>query len=186
MIHDLKKGTLVVQIPCEKRKVQILEQMVENETDRDKKKELEEKLQNYKVFLRYIQVSIVEAATRNYKFSKMVFLPDSSVKSFKAGLRQHVVLDSNLDKISEVEFEEDEKIMFIRGGRYYDYMYVHRWDGTYPPDPFPYYSSIMPVLAPASGYAPLSNAQLVDWKRLLFEAFANINFKMENFYEKHN
>jgi len=184
MINGLKKGVLIIQIPCERRKLAVLEKKAKNEADPEKKEKYSNELENYKLYLNFIQKSLMEAATKEYKFSKYVFLPDSSVVAFKNGQRKNILINESFEFVNDAEISENEQTLFLRGQRYYDFLYIHNWDSSYPPEPFPYYSAMATILSPPNSYEKIDWDKLIDWKALFYEALANLNFKLENFYQK--
>ncbi len=185
MITSLKKGVMVIQIPCEKRKLSVLEKQAKNEADPVKKDKYSNELANYKEYLKFIQKSLMEAASKEYKFSRYLFLPDSAVVAFKNGKRDNIFINDSFEFVNETEIEENELVLFLRGQRYYDFLYIHKWDNAYPPEPFPYYSAMATILSPPNSYEKLDWDKMIDWKALFYEALANLNYKLENFYEKH-
>ncbi len=185
MINKLKEGTLVIQLPCEKRKLEILEKKANNESDPQKKARYLEEFGNYKLYLNFIQSAIVKAATKHYTFSKLFFLPDTSVVAFKNGQRENTLINDSFEFVNNYKFEESELILLLRGQRYYDYLYIHNLDGSYPPDPFPYYSAMSVFLNAPNDYDKLDRKKQIESEKLLYQAFANLNYKLTGFYDKY-
>jgi hypothetical protein len=184
MINAFKRGTLVIQIPCDRKKLEVLENKATNETDKQKKVKYLEEFEKQKQNLNFIQTSMMEAAKKQFTFSKYVFLPDTAVLAFKNGQRDDIFIDDSFEFVNDIEISESELILFLRGQRHYDYLYIYNWNNSFPPEPFPYYSSMTTFIKASNDYDKKNYAAIVDWKKLFYEAFANLNLKLANFYEK--
>lgn len=185
LIKGLKSGTLIVQIPCEKQKLHVMKNLANKEKDPEKKAELQQNYEDQKDYLKMIQSAMIQAANHQYLFSNYYFLPDTSVVAFKKGERDNIFINDEFEYIPKVNIDDNSTILFLRGERQYDYLYVYKPDATYPPEPFPYYSSVKNPFKKARHSYKRDNARLMDWKKLFYEAFAHMNQNFNNFYDKH-
>ena len=186
LINELKKGTMVIQLPCERRKLELLRSKAKNESDSKKKNIYLEDYNNYILSLQYVQKSLIIAANQRYTFSNFVFVPDSLIVAFKNGQRKNIFVDKSLAFDNSVKIEEDNVVLFLRGERYFDYLYIHRFNGKFPFRPFPYYSSLSLKDGIPKDFSRFSIVTSFDWSSLFNEAISNINHKLYRFYDKHN
>lgn len=142
LAQGLKDGILIIQIPTDRRKLALLESMHEKETDLAKKALSKENLTNARDKLESVQYDMIAATLEYYKFSDFAFVPDSLIKEFKEGQRENIFLEYDLTLGKKVDIDDSKTIMFLRQHRDYDHLFVHQYDGTYPPAPFPYTSQL--------------------------------------------
>ncbi|MDF1696325.1 MAG: hypothetical protein P1U56_10850 [Saprospiraceae bacterium] len=183
IIKGLKKGTLLVQLPCERRKLEVMKKVVAAEKDLDKKAIKQKELDDYQMFLKNIQLEIINNFHTKYSFSKFAFIPDTLVKSFKNGVRNNLFVNSSLEIIDDVPIADDELVLFLRSHRDYDYFYFHKMDGSYPPKPFPYNTNISTLEAPAKGTHMPFERRTIEIH--IKDAIGNIDKKLISFYEQH-
>jgi len=184
LINELKEGTLVIQIPCEGRKLEVMEKLAISEKNVDKQRLLFKDLEEYKSNLKRMQSAMMEAANKEYRFSKYIFLPDTAVTAFKAGKRDQIAIDSSFNYLDVQNIGEAELIMYVRGTRNHDFLYIFKENGKYPPEPFPYHSSMNPVFSPTNSFNQKNDKIFFNWRKLFHEAFANLNFKLSRFYSR--
>ena len=183
LIHGLKDGTLIVQIPCERRKLEVLKKIYTNQKDPEKKKEQKKDYEEFKEYLRFVQETIIENTNKSYTFSKYAFVPDTLITAFKRGQRKNVFINESFEFTNDIEIGETELTLFLRGHRDYDYLYIHESNGKFPPRPFPYNSNLSTLEQPAMGtHVPFDKASMSIFIR---DAIANVNNKLALFYEKH-
>jgi len=183
LIRGLKEGTLIVQIPCERRKLEVLKKVYINQKDPEKKQEQKEEYEKFKDYLKFVQETIIENTINNYSFSKYAFVPDTLITAFKKGQRENIFLDASFEFTNDVKIDASELTLFLRGQRDYDYLCIHEFNGKFPPRPFPYNSNLSTLEKPAFGtHFPFDRPSMSIFIR---DAIANVNNKLNLFYEKH-
>lgn len=181
MINEFEEGTLVVQIPCEKQRQNVFQNMIKNESDPEKKAQLSAEYDNFKLYLLYIHQSMVEAVKSEYTFSKYIFVPDTLIKKFKLGMSENIVLDDQLQFIESYEHKDSGLKLYLRGHRDYDHLYLYDLQGDLPPEPFPSRATLGTLESPAIGtysfFDRLTIQKAISW------GIANLNKKLHNFQD---
>jgi hypothetical protein len=179
LIKGLRDGTLIVQIPFEKKKVEILKSLYLKEGDPAVRKRLKE---DHDIFLEELvdnQKSIVEGIVSIYSFSRYAFVPDTLIKEFKDGKRDNIFLNNDLTLGKVVDIDTTKTILFLRDHRDYDNLFIHKFNGTYPPNPFPYTTQL-----PLKPNAKVNYMELFNLKTYnsLHHAIYIMDRKLRGFY----
>jgi len=180
LVHKLTKGTLIVQIPCERRKIQLMTLLFEKEKNLIEKKRLKIELDEFKNKLLIVQKTMISGTEKFYIYSKYAFVPDTLINDFKNGKRENIFIDSALSFKKDISIDTSNIIMFLRSLRDYDDLFIHKSDGKYPPRPFPYASTV-----------PTRDFDRVDFDTKpiskdntgIYKAIITINERLVGFYE---
>lgn len=184
MCFKLKKGLLVVQVPSEGRKHQLMKIQFENEDNPKKKLKLKSVYENEIVELRKAQRSLVKGFPEYYKFSNVVFVPDTLVKDYKLGRRTNIFLDQELNLTSNISSDTASFTMYLRSFRDYDHLYIYTAENILPPKPFPYSSTVsssnLNIMAKSENTILIENHQIytaiVTLNRKLIKLYQNLPF----------
>ena len=182
LVHGLKEGTLIVQIPCNKKKADIFKSLYEKEENIEKKAELKNEYDQLTYQIYRNQQSLLNGINKYYNFSNYVFVPDTLIKEFKKGKREDIFLKADLTFEENVDIDTTKTIMLLRDFRDYDDLYIYKLDGSVPPKPFPYASTI-----PTSDIVVLG-ADVIDKSDEnmdVHQAIFTIDARLKNFYN-HN
>jgi len=179
LIHDLKDGILIVQIPYEKRKFDILKRIYEKEPNPEKKASLKEEYDALILDLKQTQKSLILGTIDYYKFSDFAFVPDTLINEFKKGERKNIFLDNDLSLGKEVNIDTSKTILFLRDLRDYDNLFIHKFDGTYPPAPFPYTSQ---VPTGEMDRIDIDSPHVLGIKNGILRALYTVNKRLTGFY----
>ena len=181
LVEALKEGMLIIQIPCTKKKTEILYSMYLKEEDPDKKSKLKEEYEQETLQLAFTQESIFKATMKYYDFSDYAFVPDTLIRAFKNGRRDNIFLKPDLTLGEEIKIDETKEIFYLRYVRDFDDLRIYRKDGSVPPDPFPYASTV-----------PTGDMDLFDLEETsemhlnikIFHAINIVNKRLKGFLEK--
>lgn len=179
LVHGLKDGTLIVQIPCNKRKKEIFKNLYEKEEDIERKAELKNDYDQITYQLQRNQKSLLNGIIKYYNFSQYVFIPDTLLRDFKNGKRENIFLKPNLTFEPNIDVDTTKTIMILRDFRDYDDLYIYKIDGSIPPNPFPYASTV-----PTGGINVLA-ANVIEKSEEnmdVHEAIYTINARLKNFH----
>lgn len=180
LVKDLKTGTLIVQIPTERRKSEVMLKMISSEKDAAKKALKQQEYYEFKKELSIIQKTLITSIQTDYSFSKYAFVPDSLIKTFKTGIRENVFINEEFKFVNNIEFEDAGSFLYLRSHRDFDDLFFHKEDGSFAPKPFPYQTSISTLEVPAEGtHLPFKRA---DTKTLIKYAIGNLDKKLNKFY----
>lgn len=179
LVHGLKNGTLIVQLPCEKRKVELLTSLYQKEKDSVKKQERKEELENYQVNLARIHEAMVKGVNQFYNFSKVAIVPDTLITEFKSGKRKNIFLNPDFTFKEDMFIDTSQTILYLRNHRDYDQLLIKKPNGASPPNPFPYGSTV-----------PTHELDRIDFdskpisedNTSIFKAIITINERLVGFY----
>lgn len=183
LINGLKEGFLIVQIPCEKKKREILYSLYENETDASKKEEYKKDYDAFLLELEVAQIGLYNGVKSFYSFSDYAFIPDTLIGNFKKGRRDNIFLNDSLEVGKEINIDTSQMVLILRDHRDYDNLYIHKLNGSFPPSPFPYSTQL-----------PLINKTKIDVFEMaklkgsdrFFHAIYIMNQRLASFYNKAN
>ncbi len=180
MCYRLKSGLLVVQVPSEGKKHQLMKIQFENEDNPKKREKLKSVYNKEMIELGQAQRSLVNGFPEYYKFSSVAFVPDTLVKEFKLGRRTNIFLNQELELTTNESIDTSKIIMYVRSLRDYDHLYIYTSQNILPPKPFPFSSTVstsnINIMAKSEKVSPIENNQI-------YTAIVTLNRKLIKLYQ---
>lgn len=186
-IKELRKGTLIVRLPSNQRKMKALKEALEkddNSSQREKwlQRELEATQEETQTFNNTMFRAFGEA----YDFSAVQFTYDYLTPELKAGNFQGNLLNEELEPSSAIALEKSPAFILSFGRTNKDYsdgveaMVILGEQLKSPPPPFPYYQRLNDLQAFWGNIFPRSDQELFDAMRLV----GKLNKKLHKFYNR--
>lgn len=139
--QGLKDGYLIVQIPTYGQKEKLLKSLATTTEDENKRREFQQAYETAVVELGNSQIELFKGIEQHYSFSKYAFVPDTLIQEFRQGSRKNVFINGNNDFV-EIDIPSDATILILRDRRDFDDLNLFNLDGTTPPRPFPFTTTV--------------------------------------------
>lgn len=109
----LKNGTLIVRLSTGSSKIKALEKLIAspNVADKDRRR-YQVMLYNSSLEIKNQNFGLVEAFRDNYRFSKLLFMPDTAFLQLKNGVKRGIFLDDFLKIDSTISLQGDYLIAY--------------------------------------------------------------------------
>ena len=179
--HHVRKlkneGTLIVYIPTQHRKIEILESML---THAKKKKRVQKRLDEVLNETKELQTSIVHSYNQYFTFTKVYFMPDTMASKLFDGQRAYLFINKQFEIDPTIRLESDcYYISYIGNPKQVSStgkksLMIEQKDGSplYAPFPFaiPFYS-LLDAIDSETGYASIVERAVITQERKLNEFY---------------
>lgn len=136
IINRLKNDTLIVVVPTYKEKERILKSSLQSARGRVEKKKRKQKLINLYAERQVEMEAIIVAFNELYTFSPVIYMPDSLVSNFEAGIKKTYFIDDQFRLNPNIKHNNRSPIKLIKQ---FDQEWQIKIKNQIIPNPFPNY-----------------------------------------------
>jgi hypothetical protein len=114
-INNFKNGAAVVRLYMNKPKVDLLKKSIAGAVNNQEKRDLENMLSTHLSEREAYKSKVIEAFSKNFKFTKLYFINDYDIVRLKNGERSGLFLNYKGDLDPSITMDADHYLIFARG-----------------------------------------------------------------------